>query len=416
MLLQLLGIFAEFERGVLIDRITKGFERKAARGEWLAGRAPFGYQLDTATKSLVVDPKEATVVQAIFTAYADGHLGAKAIALQLNEAGRRNRNHRLWTNQALLHLLHNPAYIGKIAHGDDVYDAKHEPIVDADVFDRAQTLLATRSAIAPIPAPTMSEYTVGSATHCTECQGAFVGAGGNANGRFYRYYICRRRHTAGGARVLLDASPGRRPRARGLQPAPGAASQPPDVRARGTRRDRRGRGDRPRLEAELASVEGELRETVRLLDRYVAAFESESMPPVECAPRVAELAARRDELVVSRDQLKAALDTATPRLPTEKELAALRAVVDKVIDSGTPDQKKQLVAELVKRIDITPDRRATPYFRVLDMNRPGLFAARACNGTTFRTGSRKEVGRRHSYSNLANVRQRLDCLRSVAEI
>jgi site-specific DNA recombinase len=37
MLLQRLGIFAEFERGLLIDRITKGFERKAARGEWLGG-------------------------------------------------------------------------------------------------------------------------------------------------------------------------------------------------------------------------------------------------------------------------------------------------------------------------------------------------------------------------------------------
>jgi len=42
MLLQLLGIFAEFERGLLIDRITKGFERKAARGEWLGGPGPFG--------------------------------------------------------------------------------------------------------------------------------------------------------------------------------------------------------------------------------------------------------------------------------------------------------------------------------------------------------------------------------------
>jgi site-specific DNA recombinase len=38
MLLQLLGIFAEFERSLLIDRITSGFEHKAARSEWLTGR------------------------------------------------------------------------------------------------------------------------------------------------------------------------------------------------------------------------------------------------------------------------------------------------------------------------------------------------------------------------------------------
>jgi site-specific DNA recombinase len=56
MLLQLLGIFAEFERGLLIDRITKGFERKAARGEWLGGPGPYGYSLDSATKTLVPEP------------------------------------------------------------------------------------------------------------------------------------------------------------------------------------------------------------------------------------------------------------------------------------------------------------------------------------------------------------------------
>jgi DNA invertase Pin-like site-specific DNA recombinase len=65
MLLQLLGIFAEFERSLLIDRITKGFERKAARGEWFAGPGPFGYRLEPATKTLAAEPAEAAVVQAM---------------------------------------------------------------------------------------------------------------------------------------------------------------------------------------------------------------------------------------------------------------------------------------------------------------------------------------------------------------
>ncbi len=60
----------------LIDRITRGFERKAARGEWLGGPGPFGYHVDPATKTLVPDPREATTVQRIFSAYADEHLGA----------------------------------------------------------------------------------------------------------------------------------------------------------------------------------------------------------------------------------------------------------------------------------------------------------------------------------------------------
>lgn len=76
MLLQLLGIFAEFERGLLIDRISKGFERKAARGEWLGGPGPYGYTLDSASKTLIPEPAEATVVRAIYAKYVEERLGA----------------------------------------------------------------------------------------------------------------------------------------------------------------------------------------------------------------------------------------------------------------------------------------------------------------------------------------------------
>ncbi len=388
MLLQLLGIFAEFERGVLIDRITKGFERKAARGEWLSGRAPFGYSLESATKSLVPEPKEAEVVRMIFDLYANGHLGAKAIAVRLNEEGRRSRNHRFWSNQALLHLLRNPTYVGKIGHGGEVHDGKHEPIVDAAVFERAQALLKKRSATAPIVAPSLSEYTMTSATHCTECDGSYVGVGGMGNGRFYRYYICRHRHISGtlacsAMRVSADDLEREvfahllehlRDHRMYTKAALEAIKEVID--------------ERPRLVAELASVESELREANAAVDKWVRAFETDAMPAEECAPRLRELVPRRDELIAKRDQLETALNTATPRLPTEKELAAIRAVAEVIIDSGTPDQKKQLVAELVQVVDIMPNRHAKASFCLLDMNKPGPIVAEACKGTLFSIGSR----------------------------
>src|SRR5437899_2230764 len=42
MLVQLLGVFAEFERATIIDRVIAGMERKAARGGWAGGRRPYG--------------------------------------------------------------------------------------------------------------------------------------------------------------------------------------------------------------------------------------------------------------------------------------------------------------------------------------------------------------------------------------
>jgi len=52
----------------------------------------------------------------------------------------------------------NPVYPGKIAHGDDLHDGKHEAIVDQSDFASAQTLLDERAAQSTTIRPTTSEY------------------------------------------------------------------------------------------------------------------------------------------------------------------------------------------------------------------------------------------------------------------
>jgi hypothetical protein len=74
MLVQMLGVIAEFERATIIDRVIGGMERKAARGEWCGGYRPFGYQVrKTADKThiLVPHPAEAPLVPVIFDHYAN---------------------------------------------------------------------------------------------------------------------------------------------------------------------------------------------------------------------------------------------------------------------------------------------------------------------------------------------------------
>jgi hypothetical protein len=139
-------------------RITSGSERKAARGEWLTGRRPYGYHLDTTAKTLTVHDDEAAVVQAIFAKYVDERLGATAIANWLNDTGRRTRYGNFWAGQAVLRLLRNPVYVGQIRHGDTVHDGKHDAILDRHLFDQAQALLDERAAESAVEQPTESEY------------------------------------------------------------------------------------------------------------------------------------------------------------------------------------------------------------------------------------------------------------------
>jgi site-specific DNA recombinase len=387
MLLQLLGIFAEFERSLLIDRINKGFERKAARGEWLAGPGPFGYRLDAPTKTLVAEPDEAAVVNAIFTAYADERLGATALASRLNDAGQRNRGGRLWSNQSVLRVIRNPVYIAKITHGTETYDAKHEPIVDEALFARARALLDERSAESAAVAPTTSEYLLSGLVRCQVCHGAYVGAGAHGRNGFYRYYVCRTRQ-AKGAR----ACSGRRVPADDLESAIGSslldAFSRFEIFEQGVREVYAEIGnERPRLEAEHASTETQLRETVTTLDRYLRAFEAGTMPADLCAPRVAELSARRDELTAHRDELAARLRATVPELPSRELIAEIRVEIERVVSHASPDVVKQLFAELIDRVEISPDNHAYPYFRVPDAKKPGPIGTRASCRTPVRMGS-----------------------------
>jgi site-specific DNA recombinase len=78
MLVQMLGMFAQFERDTIIDRVIAGMEREAAAGKWKGGRRPFGYRADGAASTLVPDPGEAAVVRLIFDLYARDRPGARA--------------------------------------------------------------------------------------------------------------------------------------------------------------------------------------------------------------------------------------------------------------------------------------------------------------------------------------------------
>jgi site-specific DNA recombinase len=113
LLLQMLGVFAQFEREVIIDRVICGMERKAAVGGWTGGTLPYGYLVDHRAERLLPHTDEAPVVGSIFAAYAAAAYGTRTIATQLNARGLRTRSGRPWTGQAVGRLLSNRTYLGE---------------------------------------------------------------------------------------------------------------------------------------------------------------------------------------------------------------------------------------------------------------------------------------------------------------
>lgn len=151
--LNVLLSFAQFEREVTGERIRDKVAASKAKGMWMGGNVPLGYDIptDRQSRALVVNQGEAETVRLIFHLYLE--LGSvRALTADLNERGivtkqRLAGSGRLmggnpWKEGPLYHFLKNRIYRGEIAHKGKVHPGQHEPIVDPDLFEQVQQRLA----------------------------------------------------------------------------------------------------------------------------------------------------------------------------------------------------------------------------------------------------------------------------------
>ena len=145
MFLKIIGIFAEFERENIIERITLAFEKKAKEGYTLSKNIQsYGYDRAIGEKIQRINLEEAEIVKEIFTMYVDGNMSQNAIAQNLNHRGIKSKLGTSWGNTSIKKVLTNSTYIGKVRYSVDdktryfEADGKHEPILSEELFYEAQ--------------------------------------------------------------------------------------------------------------------------------------------------------------------------------------------------------------------------------------------------------------------------------------
>jgi len=147
--LNVLLSFAQFEREVTGERIRDKIAASKARGMWMGGMPPLGYQVEQ--RKLVVQPEDAATVRMIFERYlALGSVSALKAELDAKGIGSRKRTSRSGKNYggakfsrgALYTLLQNRTYVGEVMHKGNCYAGEHEAIIEQSLFDRVTQLLA----------------------------------------------------------------------------------------------------------------------------------------------------------------------------------------------------------------------------------------------------------------------------------
>ena len=151
LMLHVLLSFAQFEREVGAERVRDKIAASKAKGMWMGGTVSLGY--DAIDKKLVINPSEAETVRVIFAKFVDARSVPKTLRwaheqglmTKLRQRQGRAVGGALFHYGALRCLLSNRTYVGEIAHKGKIHQGQHEPIVERELFDRAQTIIASLS-------------------------------------------------------------------------------------------------------------------------------------------------------------------------------------------------------------------------------------------------------------------------------
>lgn len=138
----ILAVFAQLERETIKERMTMGREARAKNGYYTASRRILtGY--DYIDGLLKVNDYEAMLIKQIFEMF-NGGMPIKTIAETLNDRGLYH-NSTEWNDTTIRRLLDNRHYIGEVKYARKWYPGRHNPIIEKDVFNKAQKILKARA-------------------------------------------------------------------------------------------------------------------------------------------------------------------------------------------------------------------------------------------------------------------------------
>ena len=196
--LNVLLSFAQFEREVTGERIRDKIAASKAKGMWMGGTVPLGY--DFRDRRLVVNQAEAATVREIYARYLE--LGSvRLLKQELDRRGvlskrrvsKDGRQSGGWpfARGALYELLANPLYLGEIRHRKTRHPGQHEAIVERGLWEQVQRRLRERAvrhgarSTGTAPSPLAGKLFDENGEPLYAC-GASKGA------RRYRYYVSRK--------------------------------------------------------------------------------------------------------------------------------------------------------------------------------------------------------------------------------
>lgn len=417
LLLQIQGAVAEYERAVLAERFRRGKLQKARAGQWLGGKAPFGFRYlprqQGSGGQLVVDESEAEVVRMLYRWLVEERMTIRQIIKRLNQGPWLPRSGKhAWSPSVIQHILSDPVYIGIAYSNRYRFVAPKKPravrsprsavnscrqprpqeewigisvpaLVDQQTYDLAQAQLE-RNALLSFRHNTKYSYLLRCLLSCKTCGLAMFGRTHKArsNRPQLSYYLCHGKDPLLSSRETACPQPMVRTQdlegviwehvKNLLQDPQQLVAQFQHFANIQSEGDERQQAESRRLEVQLARVTSEEK---RLVDAYQS-----------CVISLEELSERRSQLNGRRQSLQAEQASHKRQLQelaeTQQVLTNLQEFSERIkhrVVQATFEEKQQILQLVIERVIVGEEsleiRHIIPFKNMSEISHVGEVAA-----------------------------------------
>lgn len=179
MFIKIVGIFAEFERENLAERVSFGYEQKTREGNYTNVNGVNGYDYIIGSGDLVVNELEKNIVNRIYDLYLEGNSMLKITRI-FNQEKVPTKRGGTWSQSTIKSILTNPLYVGKIRYGVGKknqgkafeVNGNQEAIIEENKFYKVQEIIEKRKHFNSKKYPSEKAYFT-TALRCAKCGARF---------------------------------------------------------------------------------------------------------------------------------------------------------------------------------------------------------------------------------------------------
>ena len=344
----------------------------ASRGFWVSSYAPFGYNRvmvqDGAKKRPTLEPDPATspIVKRIFDMSEAGS-GMVDITRALNAEGIASPNGKQWGKTSVHKVLTNEAYTGTLLWGVNAKD-KADPvrvekafpaIVSKTQFQRVGQQLRRRAPKVRHPRRVGSSYLLSGMVKCKTCKRALTGQY-SKSGQF-PYYVCQSLMKRGKEACKTPRLAARRFEEMVVSRIRSNILTDGNIRALVKVVDEQMDGVAGEQRKKLETIQSELSDVRRRLDRLYDLVETTDMDINDFRPRIRDHRERQERLEAAEAEARASLGQRRKVLDQVETITAYAQDMSRFLKKSELTERRTFIESFVKEIVVTPDNALMRY-------------------------------------------------------